>query len=114
MAFLLAKILQSLQWIQNLPGPGVLVVGQPVFSGKAGFLRGSFGDWNLPDYSQYGQLARLLVQSPHSIVILSGDVHYGRIAWCTPTSGGELIEVILQMMSALYAGISIGSNPNGV
>jgi hypothetical protein len=87
------------QWIQNLPGPGVLVVGQPVFSGKTGFLRGTFGDWNLPDYSQYGQLARLLAQSPHSIVILSGDVHYGRIAWCTPTSGGELIEVISSPMS---------------
>jgi hypothetical protein len=87
------------QWIQNLPGPGVLVVGQPLFSEKAGLLPGTFGDWNLPDYSQYGQLARLLAQSPHSIVILSGDVHYGRIAWCTLTSGGELIEIISSPMS---------------
>ena len=99
MAFLLAKILRSLQWIQNLPGPGVLVIGQPLFSEKAGRLFGTFGDWNLPDYSQYGQLARLLAQSPHSIVILTGDVHYGRIAWCTLISGGELIEVISSPMS---------------
>jgi hypothetical protein len=87
------------QWIQNLPGPGVLVVGQPLFSEKAGFLSGTFGDWNLSDYSQYGELARVLAQSPHSIVILTGDVHYGRIAWCTLISGGELIEVISSPMS---------------
>jgi hypothetical protein len=98
--FMLPTDLQAVaQWIQNLPGPGVLVVGQPLFSEKAGLLRGTFADWNLSDFSQYGQLARLLVQSPHSIVILSGDVHYGRIAWCTPISGGELIEVISSPMS---------------
>ena len=28
------------QWIQNLTGPGVLVVGQPLFSEKAGRLYG--------------------------------------------------------------------------
>ena len=88
------------RWIQNLTGPGVLVVGQPLFfSDKACGLSGTFGDWNLPDYDQYGQLARLLGQSPHSIVILTGDVHYGRIAWCTLVSGGELIEVISSPMS---------------
>ena len=98
--FMLPTDLQTVgQWIQNLSGPGVLVVGQPLFIHKAGLLRGTFADWNLSDFSQYGQLARLLVQSPHSIVILSGDVHYGRIAWCAPFSGGELIEVISSPMS---------------
>jgi hypothetical protein len=87
------------QWIQNLPGPGVFVVGQPVFCGKTGRLQGTFGDWNLPDYDQYSELARMLVQSPHSIAILSGDVHYGRIAQCTLSSGHELIEVIASPMS---------------
>ena len=87
------------RWLQNLTGPGVLVVGQPLFSEKAGRLYGTFGDWNLPDYRQYDPLARLLAQSPHSIVILTGDVHYGRIAWCTLVSGGELIEVISSPMS---------------
>jgi hypothetical protein len=87
------------QWIQSLPGPGVLVVGQPVFRQKTGRLRGTFGDWNLPDYTQYGQLARLVAQANHSLVILSGDVHYGRIAWCTLLSGSELIEVISSPLS---------------
>jgi hypothetical protein len=87
------------QWIQGLAGPGVLVVGQPVFMGQTGVLSGTFGDWNLPDYQQYGEFARLLAQSPHSIVILTGDVHYGRIACCTLTPGRDLMEVISSPMS---------------
>jgi hypothetical protein len=98
--FMLQTDLEAVgQWIRNLPGPGVLVVGQPVFRGKTGRLKGTFGDWNLPDYDQYGQLAPLFAQSPHSIVILSGDVHYGRVAQCALTSGRELIEVISSPMS---------------
>jgi hypothetical protein len=87
------------QWMQHLAGPGVLVLGQPIFREPTGLLQGTFADWNLPDYAQYGQLARMLVQAPHSIVVLSGDVHYGRIAWCTFSSGHELIEVISSPMS---------------
>jgi hypothetical protein len=86
-------------WVQHLSGPGVLVVGQPLFSEKAVHLRGTFADWNLPDYEQYAQLARLLGQTPHSIVILTGDVHYGRIAWCSLISGGELVEIISSPLS---------------
>ena len=87
------------QWIQGLSGPGVLVVGQPVLMDQTGFLSGTFGDWSLPDYKQYGTLAQLLSQSQHSIVILTGDVHYGRIASCTLTPGRDLIEVISSPMS---------------
>jgi hypothetical protein len=59
------------QWIRNLTGPGVLVIGQPAFREKTGCLIGTFADWNLPDYGQYGELACMLVQTPHSIVILA-------------------------------------------
>jgi hypothetical protein len=48
------------EWLHHLTGPGVLVVGQPVFRPKTGLLRGTFADWNLPDYEQYGELAGLL------------------------------------------------------
>ena len=82
-----------------LAGPGVLVLGQPVFSEPTGRLHGTFGDWNLPDYEPVWPARPLLAQSPHSIVILTGDVHYGRIAWCTFISGRELIEVISSPMS---------------
>jgi hypothetical protein len=87
------------QWMQQLPGPGVLVLGQPVFREPTDYLQGTFADWNLPDYEQYGALARMLTQAPHSIVLLTGDVHYGRIAWCTFNTGHELIEVISSPLS---------------
>jgi hypothetical protein len=99
-AFMATADLQAVeQWMQHLPGPGVLVLGQPVFREPTGCLQGTFADWNLPDYEQYGELARLLTQAPHSIVLLTGDVHYGRIAWCTFSSGRELIEVISSPLS---------------
>lgn len=81
-------------WVQNLTAPGVLVVGQPVFSGKAGIIKGSFGDWNLPDYVQYEDLARILSKTKQSIVVLTGDVHYGRIAYCQLEPGTNIYEII--------------------
>jgi hypothetical protein len=86
-------------WVSNLKGPGVLVVGQPVLRGKTGFFPGHFGDWSLADFAQYGRLVRLLTSSKHSVVILTGDVHFGRIAQCTLSSGSELIEIISSPMS---------------
>lgn len=80
-------------WVQSLQGPGVIVVGQPLFSGKTG-IKGNFTDWGLPDFKQYEDLVRYLVSSKHSIVILTGDVHYARVASCVLNAGTELIEVI--------------------
>ena len=38
------------QWVGNLGGPGVLVIGQPLLQTATGFFKGHFGDWNLPDF----------------------------------------------------------------
>jgi hypothetical protein len=80
-------------WLRALRGPGFLVLGQPVFTEEAGFL-GHFLDWTLADYEQYADLVRALMEVEHSVVILTGDVHYGRIARCSLGSGAELIEII--------------------
>jgi hypothetical protein len=80
-------------WVGRLRGLGVLVIGQPVLSGKAGWS-GNLTDWNLPDYTQYGDLVRALDRTQHSILILTGDVHYGRVARCQLRPEVELIEVI--------------------
>lgn len=82
------------QWIDNLQGPGALVVGQPIFSQKAGFFGGRIGDWNMPNYSQYKKLVQVLLKSNHSILVLTGDVHYGRIARCQIKPGVDLYEII--------------------
>jgi hypothetical protein len=82
-------------WIQSLPGPGALVVGQPLLAEK-----GSKKDWGLPDYPQYAELVKYLRASQHSILILTGDVHFGRIASCDlrPELGTKLIEIISSPM----------------
>jgi hypothetical protein len=84
------------KWARDLDGPGVLVVGQPFFEDAHGSL-GQLKDRGLPDYAeQYQQLRNLLSNSNHTIVILTGDVHFGRFAVATlrPELGTKLYEVI--------------------
>jgi hypothetical protein len=80
-------------WAGGLDGPGCLVVGQLVFSGKAGF-KGRWMDYGLPDFDQYPRLVRALMAARHTVVILTGDVHFGRIAVCQLTPGQDIVEVV--------------------
>lgn len=81
-------------WVAGLTGPGVLVVGQPIFQGRTGVLKGTLGDWNIVDYEQYERFAQILAGTRRSLLVLTGDVHFGRIARCTVPTGAEIIEVI--------------------
>jgi len=97
-------------WAANLEGPGVLVLGQPFFENT-----GSSKDYGLPDFkNQYQQLTRYLRQSNHTIVILTGDVHYGRLAVANlrPELGTKLYEVISSPMQLLpLAGVDYQAAP---
>ena len=75
------------------------MVGQPILQTATGFFKGHFGDWNLPDFEQYADLVRILGRSEHTIVVLTGDVHFGRVARSSLRSGAELIEIISSPMS---------------
>ncbi len=89
-------------WLANLDGPGVLVVGQPIFSET-----GSIKDWGLPDFhSQYAELLQYLRAAKHSIVILTGDVHFARVATATLRKelSTQLIEVISSPMQLVPLG----------
>lgn len=84
-------------WITNRPGPGVLVIGQPVFDKPAGWLASHFADRSIANYAQYKELVTVLFQSKHSLVVLTGDVHFGRVASCELKGGAKpvrLFEVI--------------------
>ena len=81
------------RWVDALTGPGVLVLGQPIFADEAGW-KGHLFDWGLPDFAQYAELVRSVQRSRHDIVVLTGDVHYGRVARCVLPSGAQLLEVI--------------------
>jgi hypothetical protein len=82
-----------IDWIRALPGPGVLVLGQPLLSAEAG-LKGHIADWGLPDYRQYVPLVAAIGGSRHDIVVLTGDVHFGRVAGAALPGGANLYEVI--------------------
>lgn len=96
-------------WVDGLDGPGVLVIGQPILTDKSGLfgLAGQFIDFRLPDFKQYADLVNILVTTRQTIVILTGDVHFGRVASCTLASGVKLIEVISSPM-ALVSDIAGG------
>lgn len=96
--FMPADAIASLEeWVRSLVGPGVLVVGQPLFHNPSGWLAKRFEDRALSNYRQYKRLVRTLFQSKHSILLLTGDVHYGRVSVCELNPSARpvrLIEVI--------------------
>jgi hypothetical protein len=96
-----ADLDQIRNWIASLTGPGALVIGQPLLQTPTGTISGTFGDWNLPDYKQYQTLVDIVGSSKQSILLLTGDVHFGRIARSTMRTGAELIEIISSPMSLI-------------
>ncbi len=72
-------------WQEHLTGPGILVLGQPLFQKD-----GDFRDHSLSNFTEdYARLWRVIERSlvgqnahrrPHDILVLSGDIHTGRYA----------------------------------
>jgi hypothetical protein len=56
-------------------------------------------DATLRHFDQYKDLIKIISNSKHSIVILSGDIHYSRISKCILTTGVEIIEVVSSPMA---------------
>jgi phosphodiesterase/alkaline phosphatase D-like protein len=93
-----------------------LVVGQPVLVEGDGVAKSllkkglknailSYVDRDLPHYAQYKDLVSYIKSSNHSVVILTGDVHFGRIACgeLKPGSGSVFVEVISSPMHAVMS-----------
>lgn len=95
-------------WVQGLQGVGALVIGQPLFSQKAGW-RGKFFDRKLPDYVQYEELVRILSKTNHSILLLTGDVHFGRISHCLLKPPDVYLYEIISSPTALVSSLVGGS-----
>ena len=86
-----------LAWINKLTMPGVLVIPQPLIAGK-----GNKKDKNLPDWKQYNEIVNAIEKGSHDIVILTGDVHYGRVSQVlVGNSTNKLTEIITSPMSNL-------------
>ncbi len=88
---------QLLDWIKQLRSPGVLVLSQILLENISSAER------NLRYFSaQYRALLQALSAAPHDIVVLSGDVHFGRIAQVRLAgSGRQLFEIVASPLSNL-------------
>ena len=90
-------------WISNLKGPGVLSLGQPVLAKKSTVF-GYFFDRGLADYgSKFKYLKQIISQSKYSIVLLTGDVHFGRYAECElrkPMPGETTVPKFVEVISS--------------
>ncbi len=88
---------QLLQWVLALQGPAVLVIPQPLIVGE------NSQEKNLRSYKkQYKALLQAMSKCQHDIVVLSGDVHFGRISSVSlGGNGNKLVEIISSPMSNL-------------
>lgn len=89
-----ADLLTLRNWILRLRGPGIIAGGEVLFGAPSGEETGlsSFA-------SQYGELCQMLAATPHDLVYLAGDAHFGRIAQVEFPGGQKLIEIVTSPMS---------------
>ena len=98
-----------LAWARGLTTPGVLVSPQPLIVTK------NPHEANLLDYtSDYCRLLAALSHTGHDIVVMSGDVHYGRVVSVKlGTEGATLHEVVSSPLSNLtYLNAWFATNRN--
>jgi hypothetical protein len=89
-------------WIGALSGPGVLVVSQVLFTAPSGFVSGLVADKSLANYTgQYERLVRALLEAQHSVVVLTGDVHFGNVSRVRCANGHTITQVIASPSSLL-------------
>lgn len=86
-----------LDWAAELKSLGALVIPQPLIAKK-----GDDNDSNVPDWPQIDALLKTLQSGKHDIIVLTGDVHYGRVSEVKiGSSNNKLIKVITSPMSNL-------------
>lgn len=89
-----ADLLALRNWVLRLKGPGVIAGGQLLFDGAPG------AESNLRSFpGQYGELCQLLAATPHDLVYLAGDAHFGRISRVQLPAGPKLMEIVTSPMS---------------
>jgi hypothetical protein len=116
--FMLYENLEEVKdWISSLKGPGVLVIGQPLLEADAPETVKdriySFFDKDLMDFGQYAELKEGILACEHSVVVLTGDVHFGRVASLPSGTDGvtKLVEVISSPMRHVTGAVVNGYKP---
>lgn len=96
-------------WAAEPQGLGVLVMGQPVFE-AASNRRGAFGDYRLADYEDdYAALMDLLGRATRSTTVLTGDLHFSRVAWSSsPIAANNVERRVTELISSPLAMVAGG------
>lgn len=104
-------------WGRALTGPGVLVLGQPIFQEE-----GKWTDHALSNFTDdYDRLWRVIEATtagqgtadgrPHDILVISGDIHTGRISVGRNAVGASVYELICSPSSMISPGKSSYTQP---
>lgn len=91
-------------WLDRLAREGrvgVFVCGQSLLRAATSNLRGSIFDWELPNYDDYAEVMAELGRARQRLLLLTGDVHWGRVSTGVNRIGGEplLQEVVVSPLS---------------
>lgn len=98
-------------------GPVILVLSQPLFADAhdgrlSNFLATHITDRGLPDFPDYRTLVEAIAAFPHDVLILSGDIHNGRIGAQRAQFGNRHVvyEVVASPLSLVLPAASFGSS----
>jgi hypothetical protein len=99
------ELAELVRWAQTLQGPGVLVLGQPLWAAA-----GSDTDWNPPAFErQYATIWGALTDAPYDVMVLSGDVHFSRVIEIA-VGRGRVYEVVtspaVHIPSVVHSGLA--------
>lgn len=91
-----AALAELQQWLEGGPidRPGLLVMGAPLFTEPADWFSSKFEDRSPANYAQYAPLAESVLQSRRALLLLAGDIHFGRLAATQLPSGLPFTELI--------------------
>lgn len=102
-----ADVERLCQRLRSLESPAMLVLSQPLFEVAQSAMRRKWIDAGIPDLEDYDELAAALCAAPHDVMILSGDIHCGRIAQirpglgCRGAAGRKIVEVVASPLSLI-------------
>jgi len=91
-------------WVDRLERErrvGVFVCGQSLLQAAVGEARGQLFDWELANYRDYAAVLAELGRARQRLLLLTGDVHWGRVTSALDRFSGEprLHEVVVSPLS---------------
>ncbi len=89
--------------LRQLRNPAVVVVGQPLFETPQKRFARRWFDANTPDFEDYAILSDALLQAPHDVLLLGGDIHGGRVARAR-LGAKQLVEVVSSPLALVELG----------